>query len=282
MKKNITLILLMALFLASPALQAKSKAEKMGWRLGAQSYSFHKFTLTEALDKIQSLGLKYVEVYPGHKLGGKWGDQPFGPTMDATTQKEVKALAKSKGITIVGCGVYVPEKSSEWDAMFAFAKAMGLEYISAEPAPEDWDKVEALVKKTNIQVSVHNHPQPSNYWNPDLLLEQIAQRSKKIGSGTDVGHYRREGLDQIECLKKLEGRIVSLHFKDIGPKVEGEHEQPDVIWGTGILNVKGMLQELKRQGFKGVFAIEYESNWLNSVPDIRQCIDYFNSCVEEL
>jgi L-ribulose-5-phosphate 3-epimerase UlaE len=83
----------------------------------------------------------------------------------------------------------------------------------------------------------------------------------------------------------MEGRLISLHFKDITAKNEskaGAEAQHDVIWGTGILNVKDMLNELKRQNFKGVFSIEYEYNWENSVPDIKQCIEYFNNSVEEL
>ena len=55
-----------------------------------------------------------------------------------------------------------------------------------------------------------------------------------------------------------------------------------MIWGTGVLNVPSMLQILKDQGFKGYFSIEYEYNWDNSVPDIRQCIDYFNGEAKKL
>ena len=43
-----------------------------------------------------------------------------------------------------------------------------------------------------------------------------------------------------------------------------------------------MLNELKRQNFSGYFTIEYEYNWENSVPDIRQCIDYFNQACAEM
>jgi sugar phosphate isomerase/epimerase len=82
-------------------------------------------------------------------------------------------------------------------------------------------------------------------------------------------------------LKKLDGRVISLHFKDIAPKIEGE-EQHDVIWGTGILDVKEMLKILKKQGFKGVFSIEYEYNWDNSVPDIKKSIEYFNQVSDEI
>ncbi len=262
--------------------QNQTIAEKNGWRLGIQSFSFHRFPVTEALNKTQELGVKYIEIYPGHKLGGKWGDQAFGFNMDEQTRKEVKELAESKGINIVGTGVFMTDNSDDWEKMFRFAKDMNMEFITCEPALNDWDLVESLSKKYSIQVSVHNHPQPSDYWNPDLLLAQISNRSKSIGSCSDVGHWRREGLDQVECLRKLNGRIVSLHFKDIAEKQEGEAEQHDVIWGTGILNVKDMMQELKRQNFKGVFSIEYEYNWDNSVPDIKQCIDYFNSVAEEI
>ncbi|MEE1240929.1 MAG: hypothetical protein U0K56_04235 [Bacteroidaceae bacterium] len=43
-----------------------------------------------------------------------------------------------------------------------------------------------------------------------------------------------------------------------------------------------MLEELKAQRFKGYFAIEYENNWDNSVPDIVKCIDYFNKVSAEV
>ena len=277
---NIAIVLLCSLGLAN--LHAQTKAEKNGWRLATQSYSFHKFPLTEALDKTQELGVKYIEVYPGHKLGGKWGDKVFDFNLDAQTQKEIKDLAASKGIRIVGSGVCVFDNPADWEKMFQFASDMGLEFISCEPALDDWDLVEKLAKQYNIKISVHNHPQPSAYWKPENLLDAISHRSKLLGSCSDVGHWRREGLNQIDCLKQLNGRIVSLHFKDIAPKVAGEAEQHDVIWGTGILDVKGMLKELKRQKFKGVFSIEYEYNWDNSVPDIRQCIQYFNQVSDDI
>jgi L-ribulose-5-phosphate 3-epimerase len=131
------MIAIVCCLLAIPT-EAQTKAEKNGWRLGMQSYSFHLFPLTEALDKTQELGLKYIEIYPGHKLGGKWGDKVFDFNLDAQTQKEIKELAASKGIKIVGTGVYVAEKSSDWEKMFKFAKAMDLEFITCEPALSDW------------------------------------------------------------------------------------------------------------------------------------------------
>lgn len=271
-----------AMLLAAAGCSPKeSVAERNGWKLAVQSYTFHKFSLEEAMDKTAELGVKYIEAYPGHRLGEKWGDQVFGYGMDETTRKEILDLAESKGVKIVGSGVFVPSAPSEWEEEFQFAKSMGLEYISAEPAMEDWDLVEKLSNDYGIAVSVHNHPKPSTYWTPDSLLIAVSGRSKRLGSCADVGHWKRCGLDQLECLRRLDGRIISLHFKDIAPE-DAEGGSHDVIWGTGVLDVPAMLGILKGQGFKGYFAIEYEYNWDNSVPDIRKCIDYFNKVVDSI
>ncbi|MFA7390099.1 MAG: TIM barrel protein, partial [Proteiniphilum sp.] len=97
----------------------------------------------------------------------------------------------------------------------------------------------------------------------------------------DVGHYRRMGLDPLECVKKLRGRIISFHFKDIAP-VGSDRKLEDVVWGTGILQVDEMLNEMKRQNFEGYFTIEYEANWENNLPDIEASIDYFNQVVDQI
>jgi len=47
-----------------------------------------------------------------------------------------------------------------------------------------------------------------------------------------------------------------------------------VPYGTGVCDMKGVLDELKAQKFAGNISIEYEYNWDNSVPEVAQCIDF--------
>lgn len=258
----------------------QTKAEKNGWKLSMQSYTFHLFSVVEALDKTQELGLHYIEIYPGQKMGEGFGDAKFGYTITSEQQSQLKELAKSKDIKIVSSGVWVPQRD-EWEKIFQFAKDMELEFISAEPVREDWNIVEDLAKQYQIKVAVHNHPNEASYWKPEILLDIIGDRSSLLGSTADVGHYKRMDVDPIPALKKLEGRLFALHFKDIAP--EGpENVLEDVVWGKGFLNVKGMLEELKRQKFKGYFTIEYEANWENNLPEIKESIDYFNQIADEI
>ncbi|MDO4948938.1 MAG: sugar phosphate isomerase/epimerase [Bacteroidales bacterium] len=283
MKKNVVACALVVLVAMLTTQGCTNKvADEMEWKLAVQSYTFHKFSFIEALDKTHELGVKYMEAYPGHRLGGKWGDQVFGPDMDEATRKELMQLAAEKGVKIVGSGVFVSDKPEEWERMFAMAHSMDMEFVTCEPPLELWDLVERLSEKYNLKVAVHNHPQPSTYWNPQNLLDAISNRSKNIGSCADVGHWNREGLNHLDCLKQLDGRLVSFHFKDIVALQEGENERHDTIWGRGVLDVKQMLQIMKEQKFNGYLSIEYEYNWDNSVPDIKQCIGFFNEVVESL
>ena len=42
-------------------------AEKLGWHLGCQTWTFREFSLFEAIDKTASLGLHYIETGAGMK-----------------------------------------------------------------------------------------------------------------------------------------------------------------------------------------------------------------------
>ncbi len=251
------------------------------WKLGVQSYTFHRFSFQEAVDKVHQLGLEYIEVYYGQKLGDDIeGVMDF--KMDKATREKVLDYAKSKGVSIIASGVVIPNDEAEWDQLFEFARDMGIEIITCEPKYEHLKYVDQLANQYNIDVAIHNHPKPSNYWNPDLFLEAVDGLSDRIGGCVDVGHWKRMGIDPVEGIRKYGSRMKSLHFKDIKEKEEGETEQHDVIWGTGIIDIKGVLSELKKQEFKGLFSIEYEYNWDNSVPDIKESIKYFYQVLDEL
>ena len=87
-------------------------------------------------------------------------------------------------------------------------------------------------------MAIHDHPKPSHYWNPDTVLEAVKGRTPLMGACADTGHWLRSGLTPLDCIKKLEGRIISFHFKDLNKPGNDAH---DVPWGTGVCDVPGML-----------------------------------------
>ena len=274
---KIFLTIFIAIFMTLPVnTQEKrdhSAAEELGWKLAAQAYTFRLFTFEETLDKLNELGLKYVEMYPGQTIGaGIEGTTHY--SMDTQTRQKLKDLLDSKGIRLINYGVAGANSTEEWNQLFGFAYDMGIETIMINPRAVHFDLIEELCEKYEINVGIHNHPKPrSDFWNPDYAMSQLAGRSRKMGICADIGHWGRSGVDPLEAVKNTEGRIVSLHFKDLNHYGVGSH---DVPWGAGVCNIAGIMHELKRQGFEGVFSIEYEHNWEDSVPEIAESIDYFN------
>ncbi|TWV99334.1 sugar phosphate isomerase/epimerase family protein [Chitinophaga pinensis] len=246
-------------------------ADRLGWKLGAQAYTFNHFTLGQALEKMDSAGIEYLECYNGQTIGNGI-DGKFDWRMDAAKQAEVKAMFKAKKKKLVAYGVVSPASELEWEQVFKFAKSMGIQVITAEPKREHWDAVSSLCDKYKIKVAIHDHPKPSHYWHPDSVLVAIQGRSKYMGACADIGHWVRSGMEPVDCIKQLKGHVLHLHFKDLNEKSRDAH---DVIWGNGVCNMPAVLAELKSQGFKGMFSVEYEYNWDNSVPEVKESVKFW-------
>ncbi len=266
-----SLIALLGVALVSGAVTTATAASA-DWKLALQAWTFNKDTFFDTVDKAKALGLKYIEAFPGQIIGGDI-EGKLTPDLDAAAQKKVLAKLKASGVTLVNFGVAGAKDEAGWTKLFEFAKAMGIQTIVAEPPPEQMPLVDKLANKYRVNVAIHDHPQPSRYWNPDVVLDAIKGCSKRVGACADTGHWVRSGLCPIECLKKLQGHIISLHFKDLSEKARSAH---DVPWGCGVGNTAAMLAELKRQGFKGVFSIEYEHTTPQLMDDVRKCVGYFN------
>jgi sugar phosphate isomerase/epimerase len=260
---------------------AIASAGEENWKLGMQAYSFNRFTFFEAVDKTKALGMGYIEAYPGQRLSKEKPDARFDHNMSSVIMKDVKIKLQDASIKLVNYGVVgLPNDEQECRKVFNFAREMGIETIVSEPPEDAFDLIERLCEEYKINVAIHNHPKPSHYWNPDTVLKVCKGRSKRIGSCADTGHWMRSGVNPVEAVRKLKGRIISLHFKDLNEF--GNRGAHDVIWGTGQADAKAILAELSRQNFKGVFSIEYEHNWLNSMPEIAGCVSFFGRMAGEL
>jgi sugar phosphate isomerase/epimerase len=249
-------------------------AEKLGWRLGCQAWTFNKYTFFDAIDKTAALGLKYIEAFPGQPVSKEISAQ-FGEGMSAEQRDAVKKKLGDTGVKLVNFGVVGINGRKTFD----FARDMGIETIVSEPKEGDFEKLKLgeLCDEYAINIAIHDHPYPSHYWYPETVLKVTKGLSKRIGSCCDTGHWPRSALYSVECLKMLKGRIVSFHFKDLN---KYGHDAHDVPWGTGINNVKAMLTEVHQQGVKAVFSIEYEHEF--TMPELARCVSYFNKVATEL
>lgn len=256
------------------AISCKADKKELEWKMGIQTYSFHKFTLMEALDKTQQLGLKYAEAYFGQTLGGSFTDTVYlDMTLPDSIRKQLKDEFAKRNITLYSFGVAFYDTPEDWERFFAFAKDMDIHTVTCEPKLEHLDSVEQLALKYNIEVAIHNHPNPSIYADPQVLLKALEGRNSIMGVCADIGHWKRTGNNPVETLKLFEGKIKVVHMKELDDKLE------DITWGTGILGVKEVLQELQRQNFDGLMSVEYENYGDNQLDDIVKSLKYLSDVI---
>jgi sugar phosphate isomerase/epimerase len=268
---------------ATAADSTSSKADSVprvtdDWKLGVQLWTFRMFSIADALQKVDSCGIKYVEAFWGQALGGETQDT-FGIRMTQSGRDKLKDLLKSRNMQMVAMGVISPNSKQDWIDAFKLAKEFNLRYITAEPKKIFWDFADSLAGVYNIKIAIHDHPKPNAFSHPDSVLAAINGHSN-IGACADLGHWARNGLNPVDCLKKLEGHIYGVHLKDI-VKFD-DPKAADTTVGKGVIQFSPIFAELKRQQFKGMLSIEHESNWYHNVPDVIETVKLYNSEIAKL
>ena len=265
--------------LAAEAAKGAPNCEKLGWRFGVTAYTFRHLALCEAAEQVAALGLRYIEGFTWQKLSAKKPNVVTNETMSADDRKETKARLADTGVQLVSCYCQAMAQEDACRKLFDWAKEMGMEALVAEPPLNAYDMLAKLCDEYQLSLAVHNHPQPSFYWSPDMLLKAAEGRTKRIGGCCDTGHWARSGIKPVEALKKLEGRIVSLHLKDVAKF--GDPKCPCVPFGAGEGDIAGIVKEIRRQGIKPLFTIEHEVTSPKLVEEVAACIAYFDKAAGE-
>jgi len=273
---RIPILLTLAIAVNLTAAPIPEDAYENGIAIGCQAYSFKEFSAFEAIAKTKEAGGKTIEFYPGQKLRpNSSSGEVVSHNASAENIKALKDECERQGIHPVNYGVVGAANAAEVRKIMEFAKTMGLYSVCTESTEivADW---EAAAKEFDIKVAFHEHggsmSRPEyKVWHPLYILGVVESRDRRLGACADLGHWCTSGLKPIECLRILKGRVISVHLKDkseFGPKAVV------VPAGKGVVDVAACVAELKKQNFKGHFSVEHENDWLDSVPKIKESIDF--------
>ena len=272
-------LLLTLAALALPVFAADPIPENLkqgGFAIGCQAWTFNKFSVFESIEKTELSGSKVIEFFPGQRLSTEEPGVKFDHNAPKEVWEKVQAKLKQHNITAIAYGVVGLSKDEAASRkVFEFAKFLGIRVINTESV-DAIDTFEKLVKEYDIKVGFHDHPkQPGNpnykMWDPEYILSVVKDRDVRIGSCADTGHWVRSGLKPVDCIKILKGHVVSSHLKDLHAPLPSGH---DVPFGTGVSDVKGILDEFKAQGFEGPISVEYEFKQDNNLDDVKLCVEY--------
>jgi sugar phosphate isomerase/epimerase len=246
-----------------------------GFSIAVQLWSLNEFTLLDAIGLAAAAGAGAVEFFPGHKLGGGHGGAAFGPGLNDRQIAAIRRRLAECGIAGANFGVVeIPADETAARPFFELARKLGLYGLTTESAGSI-DVLEKLAAEYDIKVCFHNHPKPTALWNPETVWKLVDGRHGNLGFCADAGHWASSGLDPLDVVKRVAPRIRSFHLKDRALASEWSHDRP---FGTGVLDLRGMLDAALACGFSGNVSIEYEHNWLGNLAEIAQCAGWLRAC----
>ena len=241
------------------------------FKMALQSYSLRGLTtdgkadVRKALNASKELGVPYWEAYSAHFAA------------DPSKAVEFKKLAADHGVTVIGYGVSGFGKNHDANRkLFEFARAMGLEYLSADPSVDAFDSLDKLVEEYGVAIGIHNHGPGHKWAKIDTIAAAIKDHSPKIGCCVDTGHFLRSDEDPVRAVEVFGKRTFGVHLKDVKDATEF------TVLGRGDLRTADLLKALAKIHYGYALALEYEEHPDDPIAEIRECLAATRKAVEGL
>ena len=127
---------------------------------------------------------------------------------------------------------------------------------------EVFNKSGELCNKSGMKFGYHNHDfEFSEKLDGQVLYDIMLSNTdpKLVIQQLDTGNLYNGGANAMEVVKKYPGRFLSLHVKDEIAAASGNEKYESTILGAGIVNVKEVIDEVRKTTKNVHYIIEQES-----------------------
>jgi len=218
-------------------------------RLGIGAYTYHNLSVDEMIVQLRRLKITEIELSRGEYMTFK--HPPV--EMFETFRRKMDAA----GIRCVSYYAPTIKSQQDLDDSVRFAKILGVSNISGDPEGEWVKAVDERLTREGLTFGIHNHFFPKRrfaYESPEDILKALQGRSKTMGCTLDIGHIISCGYEPLDAIRKLGPYLRIVHLKDI----QAPGAEVNVPLGTGLCKIPEVMAALKKIGFKGLVAFEYE------------------------
>jgi sugar phosphate isomerase/epimerase len=134
-------------------------------------------------------------------------------------------------------------------------------------------RIYPFAEKYKMVVGMHNHDstKENEFATPESFAKAMEGRSKWIKINLDIGHFTAANFDPVAFIKEHHADIITLHIKD-----RKRDHGPNMPFGEGDTNIKGVLELLKEKRYPIPAMIEYEYGkpGMDSVVEVRKSFEY--------
>lgn len=230
-----------------------------GQNIAAQLYTVREFTQTpdeikKTLWKIKQIGYHSIQV---SKTG------PIEPI-------HLKELSKEIGLTI--CATHTPYERLKddldaviaehrlWNCQYVGLGAMPMEYRSGKEGFQSFIKeisgIAKIIADNGLQFVYHNHRFEFEKFDGVTGMEILFNETnpREFGFIIDTYWIQAGGANPVEWIRKVQGRMAVVHFKDMAIK---SNEQIFAEIGEGNLDWPAIIKACRETGVKW-YAVEQD------------------------
>jgi sugar phosphate isomerase/epimerase len=247
--------------LAATALPLRAAAKL---NVGIGTYSYHHLSMDEMIVQLNALRVGEIEMSRGEFM------LMNHPTEELFRSARIKL--DRAGIRCVSYYTATIKEDQDLENAVRFATLLGSSNVTGDATGSILNSIDRRFTQEQLTFGIHNHyfkGETFAYESPEDVLSALAELSKTVGATADVGHFASCGHDPVDAVRKLGPRLILVHLKDI-QAVDGE---VNVLLGTGISKISAVMQELHRQNFAGLVAVEYEKEG-DVNDDMRQDMEF--------
>jgi len=266
--------------LLSNSLSAFAKPEEL---VGIQLYSVREDMKKDpagTLKQLSQIGYRHVE--HANYVGGKFYGYAPG---------EFKKLLDDLGIKMPSGHTVLAKKhwddakkdfTDEWKKLVEDAATVGQQFVISPSMDggvrKNYDELKKLMdmfnksgelcKKSGMKFGYHNHDfEFSETLNNETLYDIILKSTDPnlVMQQLDIGNLYNGGAKAIDIVKKYPGRFASMHVKDEIKASGGNEKYESTILGKGIVNVKDVI-DMVRKNVKGVHYIFEQESYQGKTP----------------
>ena len=255
----------------SAAALTSSDQQFHGLRVGIASYSLRGFPLTETLQDMQRLGVRFLSLKDVHL--------PLNSTPEQ--RQRVRQQAEDLGLSITSCGViYLKNDDAQMRQAFDYVRDLGASIAVVGVSREMLPLLDKVIRSYELKVAIHNHgPKDKLFPSPLEVYDAVKGLDRRIGLCMDIGHTFRMHEDLVDDVKKTRDRLYSMHFKDL----DSDHvDAKNVPVGRGALPIIPLLRELLRSAYSGELQLEYEAESKDPLPGMAESLGFMRGALQDM
>lgn len=162
-----------------------------------------------------------------------------------------------------------------------------------------WNDATQLADRNNVNIAIELHP---NMFMHNVKTFREVKERIRVGGGEhykrlmvnpDLSHFVWRGIDEVAVIRELGSDIGYMHAKDAlknnqviavnGNMDSSAFSDPQgrawsfVYVGSGDINWRNVVRELRRVGYDGVLSIEHEDGEMDASESLDMAVNHLNA-----